>query len=367
MASIKFDHVWKRFGEVSVLKDLDIDINDQEFLVLVGPSGCGKTTALRCLAGLEEITDGNIYIGDRVVNDVPPKDRDIAMVFQSYALYPHMSVYDNMAFGLKLRKTPKAEIDKRVKEAAEMLGIGHLLDRKPKALSGGQRQRVALGRAIVRNPAVFLMDEPLSNLDAKLRVQTRSEISKLHQRLKTTFIYVTHDQTEALTMGTRIAVMNDGIVQQLDTPQVLYDSPANMFVAGFIGSPAMNFFEAQLSRNGGGAVVDFGPFHLPLPKTKLDALGAHVGKPVYFGIRPEDIHDSRYVPRGVDEAAKLTANVTVVEPLGSEVFAYVENGGKEMVSRLDPRTSARVGQPLELIVDMGKMHAFERDSGRTLL
>src|SRR6266487_3967707 len=236
MASIKFDHVYKRFGEVTVLKDLNIDINDQEFLVLVGPSGCGKTTALRCLAGLEEITDGNIYIGDRIVNDVPPKDRDIAMVFQSYALYPHMSVYDNMAFGLKLRKTPKAEIDKRVKEAADMLSIGHLLDRK-------------------------------------LRVQTRSEISKLHQRLKTTFIYVTHDQTEALTMGTRIAVMKDGILQQLDSPQVLYDNPSNMFVAGFIGSPAMNFFEAKLDRNDGGAVVDIGAFQLPLPSEKLTALG----------------------------------------------------------------------------------------------
>ncbi len=367
MAGITFDHVFKRFGEVTVLKDFDLAIEDQEFLVLVGPSGSGKTTALRLLAGLEEISDGTISIGDRVVNDVPPKDRDIAMVFQSYALYPHMSVYDNMAFGLKLRKTPKAEIDKRVKEAAEMLSIGHLLDRKPKALSGGQRQRVALGRAIVRNPAVFLMDEPLANLDAKLRVQTRSEISKLHQRLKTTFIYVTHDQTEALTMGTHIAVMNDGIVQQLDTPQVLYDRPANMFVAGFIGSPAMNFFEAKLDRSNGGATVDVGPFQLPVPPAQLEKLGAHVGKPISFGIRPEDIHDSHYVPRGVDEAAKLNATVTVVEPLGSEVFAYVENGGKELVSRLDPRTSARVGQSLDLVVDMGKMHAFERDTGRTLL
>jgi multiple sugar transport system ATP-binding protein len=367
MASIKFDHVWKRFGEVSVLKDLDIDINDQEFLVLVGPSGCGKTTALRCLAGLEEITDGNIYIGDRIVNDVPPKDRDIAMVFQSYALYPHMSVYDNMAFGLKLRKTPKAEIDKRVKEAADMLSIGHLLDRKPKALSGGQRQRVALGRAIVRNPAVFLMDEPLSNLDAKLRVQTRSEISKLHQRLKTTFIYVTHDQTEALTMGTRIAVMKDGILQQLDSPQVLYDNPSNMFVAGFIGSPSMNFFEAKLDRKDSGAIVDMGAFQLPLPSEKLTALGNHIGKPVYFGIRPEDIHDAHFVPRGVDEAAKLNANVTVVEPLGSEVYAYVENGGKEMVSRLDPRTGVRVGQPVDLVVDMGKMHIFDRETEKALV
>jgi len=350
-----------------VLKDLDIDIPDQEFLVLVGPSGCGKSTALRCLAGLEEITDGNIMIGDRIVNDVPPKDRDIAMVFQSYALYPHMSVYDNMAFGLKLRKTPKTEIDKRVKEAADMLSIGHLLDRKPKALSGGQRQRVALGRAIVRNPAVFLMDEPLSNLDAKLRVQTRGEISKLHQRLKTTFIYVTHDQTEALTMGSRIAVMKDGILQQLDSPQMLYDHPTNMFVAGFIGSPAMNFFEAKLDRADGGGVVDVGPFQLPVPAAQLEKLGAHVGKPIYFGIRPEDIHDEHFVPRGVDEAAKLKANVTVVEPLGSEVFAYVESGNKEMVGKLDPRTSARVGQPLDLVVDMGKMHIFDRETEKALV
>lgn len=367
MASIKFDHVEKRFGEVHVLKDLNIDIGDQEFLVLVGPSGCGKTTALRCLAGLEEITDGRIMIGDRVVNDVPPKDRDIAMVFQSYALYPHMSVYDNMAFGLKLRKTPKTEIDKRVQEAAQMLSIGHLLDRKPKALSGGQRQRVALGRAIVRNPAVFLMDEPLSNLDAKLRVQTRAEISKLHQRLKTTFIYVTHDQTEALTMGTRIAVMKDGILQQLDTPQTLYDHPANMFVAGFIGSPAMNFFEAKLDRGTGGLVVDLGSFHLPVPAAYTETVGGHVGKPVYLGIRPEDIHDANFVPRGVDDNAKVTTKVNVTEPLGSEVYAYVENGGKEMVARLDPRTTARVGQPLDVAVDMSKMHLFDRETEKALV
>ena len=362
MAGIKFDHVQKRFGEVHVLKDLNIDIGDQEFLVLVGPSGCGKTTALRCLAGLEEITDGTISIGDRIVNDVPPKDRDIAMVFQSYALYPHMSVYDNMAFGLKLRKTPKAEIDKRVKEAGDMLSIGHLLDRKPKALSGGQRQRVALGRAIVRNPSVFLMDEPLSNLDAKLRVQTRAEISKLHQRLKTTFIYVTHDQTEAMTMGSRIAVMKDGILQQLDTPQTLYDRPANMFVAGFIGSPSMNFFEAKLARGTGGVTIDLGTFQLPVPTSMNDLVGAHIGKAVYFGIRPEDIHDSNYVPRGVDDSAKTTARVNVVEPLGAEVYAYIENGGKEMVARLDPRTSARTGQPLDVSVDMSKMHIFDRET-----
>ena len=247
MAGIKYEHVWKRFGDVVAVQDLDIEIVDKEFLVFVGPSGCGKSTSLRLLAGLEEITEGNIYIADRLVNDVPPKDRDIAMVFQSYALYPHMSVYDNMAFGLKLRKTPKDEIDRRVKDAADILGILNLLDRKPKQLSGGQRQRVAVGRAIVREPAVFLMDEPLSNLDAKLRVQARAEISKLHQRLETTFIYVTHDQVEAMTMGTRIAVMKDGLLQQIDSPQNLYDLPNNVFVGGFIGSPSMNFFEATLT------------------------------------------------------------------------------------------------------------------------
>ncbi|MCX7789886.1 MAG: ABC transporter ATP-binding protein [Chloroflexaceae bacterium] len=368
MAGIKFDHVWKRFGEVTVLKDLNLDIIDGEFLVLVGPSGCGKSTALRCLAGLEEITEGQIWIGDRVVNDVPPKDRDIAMVFQSYALYPHMSVYDNMAFGLKLRKVPKQEIDRRVKEAAEMLSIGHLLDRKPKALSGGQRQRVALGRAIVRDPAVFLMDEPLSNLDAKLRVQTRAEISKLHQRLKTTFIYVTHDQTEAMTMGSRIAVMRDGILQQLDTPQHLYDHPANMFVAGFIGSPSMNFFEARLERlNGGLSVVVGNDFIVPVPQAKLERVGSHVGKDIYFGIRPEDVHDASYVARGVDESAKLMVQVNLTEAMGSEVYAYMENSGREFIGRLDPRTAARTGEPLEIVLDMEKMHIFDRETEKALV
>jgi multiple sugar transport system ATP-binding protein len=367
MAGVKYEHVWKRFGEVTVLKDINMDIPDGEFLVMVGPSGCGKTTTLRCLAGLEEITEGNIYIGDRVVNDVPPKDRDIAMVFQSYALYPHMSVYDNMAFGLKLRKTPKAEIDKRVKEAAEMLAIGHLLDRKPKALSGGQRQRVALGRAIVRNPAVFLMDEPLSNLDAKLRVQTRAEIAKLHQRLKTTFVYVTHDQTEALTMGTRIAIMKDGVLQQLDAPQVLYDHPVNMFVAGFIGSPAMNFFEAKLDRADGGGMLDFGTFQLPLPPASLDKVKDYIGKSVYVGMRPEDIYDAHYVAKGVREDARISTVVNVLEPLGAEVFAYVENGGKEMVARLDPRTAAKIGQPLDVVVDMDKVHLFDRETEKAIL
>src|SRR5512141_1857845 len=279
MAGVTYDHVTKQFGEVKAVNDLSLDIKDKEFLVLVGPSGCGKTTALRLLAGLEEISAGNIYIGERLVNDVAPKDRDIAMVFQSYALYPHMSVYDNMAFGLRLRKTPKSEIDRRVKAAADTLGIKELLQRKPKQLSGGQRQRVALGRAIVREPKVFLMDEPLSNLDAKLRVQTRAEISKLHQRLETTFIYVTHDQPEAMTMGSRIAVMKDGVLQQLDTPQRLYDCPANMFVAGFIGSPAMNFFDATVGGSREDLYLDAGGFRLPVPGDKKETLAGYVGKP----------------------------------------------------------------------------------------
>jgi multiple sugar transport system ATP-binding protein len=367
MAGIKFDHVEKYFGNVHILKDLNLDVADKEFLVLVGPSGCGKTTALRLLAGLEEITDGSIYIGDRRVNDVAPKDRDIAMVFQSYALYPHMSVYDNMAFGLKLRKTPKADIDKRVKEAAQMLGITQYLDRKPKALSGGQRQRVALGRAVVRDPAVFLMDEPLSNLDAKLRVQTRGEISKLHQRLGTTFIYVTHDQTEAMTMGTRIAVMRDGILQQLDRPQVLYDRPANMFVAGFIGSPAMNFFEAKLARGDGGLAVDTGAFRVPVPPNLQPDLGKYLDQPVYFGIRPEDIHDAKYVPPGVETDTCVETTVTVTEPMGSEVYAYLQAGGKEFIGRFDPRTSAQPNQPIDVIMDMQRMHIFNRETEMALV
>src|SRR5512137_353925 len=292
MANVKYEHVYKRFGEVIAVNDLNIDIADKEFLVFVGPSGCGKTTSLRLLAGLEEISDGNIYIGDRLVNDVAPKDRDIAMVFQSYALYPHMSVYDNLAFGLKLRKTPKADIDRRVKEAARILGIENLLDRKPKQLSGGQRQRVALGRAIVREPKVFLMDEPLSNLDAKLRVQTRAEISKLHQRLQTTIIYVTHDQVEAMTMGSRIAVMNGGLLQQLDTPQNLYDHPVNMFVAGFIGSPAMNFFgddsnlpPVRLMGSPEEMWADGGTFKVKVPAEQAAVLSKHANREVIMGIR----------------------------------------------------------------------------------
>ncbi|TFG70877.1 MAG: sn-glycerol-3-phosphate ABC transporter ATP-binding protein UgpC, partial [Anaerolineales bacterium] len=299
MASVTYKNVTKRFGDVAAVSDLSIEIADKEFLVFVGPSGCGKSTSLRLLAGLEEINEGEIYIGDRLVNDVPPKDRDIAMVFQSYALYPHMTVYDNMAFGLKLRKVPKQEIDRRVKEAAGMLGIEHLLDRKPKQLSGGQRQRVAVGRAIVREPNVFLMDEPLSNLDAKLRVQARAQISKLHQRLGTTFIYVTHDQVEAMTMGTRIAVLNDGVLQQIDTPQHLYDLPSNIFVAGFIGSPAMNFFEATFIDENGAMIADCNDFRVTVPESQHALYKPYLGKEVVMGLRREHIHDPEFPPPGI--------------------------------------------------------------------
>jgi multiple sugar transport system ATP-binding protein len=359
MAGVIYDHVTKQFGEVKAVNDLTIDIQDKEFLVLVGPSGCGKTTALRCLAGLEEVTAGEIKIGERVVNDVAPKDRDIAMVFQSYALYPHMSVYDNMAFGLRLRKTPKADIDKRVKQAADILGIGALLTRKPKQLSGGQRQRVALGRAIVREPKVFLMDEPLSNLDAKLRVQTRAEISKLHQRLETTFIYVTHDQTEAMTMGTRIAVMRDGILQQLDTPQNLYDYPSNMFVAGFIGSPAMNFFDATLTGSREEMWLDAGEFKLPVPANRREKLAGLMGKSVVFGIRPEDIHDLEFAP-GAINGASVSAQVDVMEPLGSEINLYLLSGKQSFVAVVDPRSKARAGKSIDVTLNLDHLHIFDK-------
>jgi multiple sugar transport system ATP-binding protein len=361
MASVTYDHVTKKFGEVIAVNDFNVEIKDKEFLVLVGPSGCGKTTALRLVAGLEEITTGNLYIGERLVNDVAPKDRDIAMVFQSYALYPHMSVYDNLAFGLKLRKTPKAEIDRRVKNAAEILQIGALLDRKPKQLSGGQRQRVALGRAIVREPKVFLMDEPLSNLDAKLRVQTRAEISKLHQRLQTTVIYVTHDQVEAMTMGTRIAVMNNGLLQQLDTPQTLYDKPANMFVAGFIGSPAMNFFDAKLVGTIDDMWVDGTTFKVKVPADKTMALGRYLNREVIFGVRPEDMYDRQYA-REVSPDSTVKVAVDVVEPMGSEVYLYLLTGTKSFVGRLDSRTQVRPGQDMEVVWDMSHMHIFDRET-----
>jgi multiple sugar transport system ATP-binding protein len=359
MAGVVYDHVTKQFGEVKAVNDLSIDVKDKEFLVLVGPSGCGKTTALRLLAGLEEVSAGEIKIGERVVNDVAPKDRDIAMVFQSYALYPHMSVYDNMAFGLRLRKTPKANIDRRVKEAADILGIGGLLTRKPKQLSGGQRQRVALGRAIVREPKVFLMDEPLSNLDAKLRVQTRAEISKLHQRLETTFIYVTHDQTEAMTMGSRIAVMKDGILQQLDTPQNLYDYPSNIFVAGFIGSPAMNFFDATLSGSREDMWLDSGSFKLPVPADRREKMAGLMGKPVVFGIRPEDIHDRDFAPGAINGAA-VPAQVDVMEPLGSEINLYLLTGKHAYVAVVDPRSQARPGKNIDVVMNLDHLHVFDK-------
>jgi multiple sugar transport system ATP-binding protein len=358
MASVTYDHVSKKFGDFTALNDLNIHVEDKEFLVLVGPSGCGKTTALRCLAGLEEVTDGNVMIGEQVVNDVAPKDRDIAMVFQSYALYPHMTVFDNMAFGLKLRKVPKEDIKRRVEAAAQALGIEQLLKRRPRELSGGQRQRVALGRAIVREPKVFLFDEPLSNLDAKLRVQTRSEISKMHQRLQTTFIYVTHDQTEAMTMATRIAVMNKGVLQQLDTPQTLYDHPANMFVAGFIGSPAMNFFSAKIKKDAGKLYVDSGAFSVEIPENR-NSLYAHLdGRDIIFGIRPENIHNPAFVPPGI-HAAAIEAKVDVTELMGNEIYLYMISGSNNFVARVDPRTRFQIGETVQLVLNMDNFHIFD--------
>jgi multiple sugar transport system ATP-binding protein len=366
VASVSFRNVFKRYaGDVVAVKNLNIEVADKEFLVLVGPSGCGKSTSLRMLAGLEEISEGEIWIGERMVNNVAPKDRDIAMVFQSYALYPHMTVYDNMAFGLRLRKTPKQVIDQRVRETAKSLGIEQLLDRKPRQLSGGQRQRVAVGRAIVREPAVFLMDEPLSNLDAKLRVEARAFISKLHQRLGTTFIYVTHDQTEAMTMGTRIAVMNAGELQQIDTPQTLYSHPANIFVAGFIGTPAMNLFDSTLVEADGKLVVDAGVFRVPTPPARNDMYRPYVNKNVILGIRPEHIHDPNYQPANIVPAA-IDANVDIVEQMGNEKIVYLEEGGKTFLSRMDPRTTASVGQRIQVVVDTGNIHLFDAQTEKAL-
>jgi multiple sugar transport system ATP-binding protein len=361
MASVTYEHVTKKFGDVIAVNDLDIQVADKEFLVLVGPSGCGKTTALRCLAGLEEVTSGRILIADQVVNDVAPKDRDIAMVFQSYALYPHMSVYDNMAFGLKLRKTPKAEIKRRVQVAAEILGIENLLDRKPRQLSGGQRQRVAVGRAIVREPKVFLFDEPLSNLDAKLRVETRANLSKLHQQLATTFIYVTHDQVEAMTMASRIAVINRGLLQQIDTPQVLYDHPNNLFVAGFIGSPAMNFFKAKLHKSDSKLFVDGETFHVEIPPEYTKTYMHYEGRSVILGIRPEDIKDPQYCPPGIF-AQPVEGKIDVTELMGKEIQLYVTTGDHNFVAIVDPRTSARMGSDFQLLFNMNNMHLFDPET-----
>ncbi|MBC8171325.1 MAG: sn-glycerol-3-phosphate ABC transporter ATP-binding protein UgpC [Anaerolineae bacterium] len=365
MASVTFNHVYKRYSNLTVVNDLNIQVKDKEFLVFVGPSGCGKSTSLRMLAGLEEISEGEVMIGDRVVNNVAPKDRDVAMVFQSYALYPHMTVYDNMAFGLKLRKTPKQIIDQRVREAAASLGIAQLLDRRPRQLSGGQRQRVAVGRAIVREPSVFLMDEPLSNLDAKLRVEARSFITKLHQRLETTFIYVTHDQIEAMTMGSRICVLSAGQLQQIDTPYNLYHNPRNIFVAGFIGSPAMNFFDATLKEADGTVMVDTGVFQLRVPAARAAPYRSHIGKKITFGIRPEDIHDLEFQPPGI-VPGQFEANVDVVEQMGNEMILYLEEGGKNFIARTDPRTSARVGGRLGIAINMENMHLFDTETELSL-
>jgi multiple sugar transport system ATP-binding protein len=365
VAGVTFTHVSKDFGDQRVVSDLNIEVADKEFLVFVGPSGCGKSTSLRMLAGLEEITEGEIMIGDRVVNNVAPKDRDVAMVFQSYALYPHMTVYDNMAFGLKLRKTPKKIIDERVNEAANELGIGHLLDRRPRQLSGGQRQRVAVGRAIVREPAVFLMDEPLSNLDAKLRVEARSFISRLHQRLETTFIYVTHDQVEAMTMGTRICVLDEGMLQQIDSPFNLYHNPRNVFVAGFIGSPSMNFFDATLKPEGDNIVVDNGAFKLNVPPSKTASYSSHIGRDIICGIRPEDIHDTNFLPQGIIPA-NLSTSVEVVEQMGNEVIIYLESGGKNFIARTDPRTDAQVGNELGVTFNLDNIHMFDANTELSL-
>ena len=363
MASLSLKNVCKVYPNgFEAVKDFNLEIADQEFIIFVGPSGCGKSTTLRMIAGLEDISSGELRIGDRIVNDVEPKDRDIAMVFQNYALYPHMTVYDNMAFGLKLRKVPKDEIDKQVKEAARILDLSALLDRKPKALSGGQRQRVAMGRAIVRNPKVFLMDEPLSNLDAKLRVQMRIEIAKLHQRLGTTIIYVTHDQTEAMTLGTRIVVMKDGVVQQVDTPQNLYDKPQNLFVAGFMGSPQMNFLDGTVSVNGDSASINCAGIDIPLPPAKAKKLieGGYDGKVVTFGIRPEDVYDSEMF---IETAkASFEATVKVYELLGAEVFLYFELDEFPITARVDPRTTARPGDTIKVAFDVEKIHVFDKET-----
>ncbi|WP_408009477.1 ABC transporter ATP-binding protein [Pseudalkalibacillus sp. A8] len=357
MAEIKLKSIVKEYDKkVIAVQDFNLNIKDKEFIVFVGPSGCGKSTTLRMIAGLEEISDGDLYIGEKRVNDVAPKDRDIAMVFQNYALYPHMNVYDNMAFGLKLRKFDKKEMDKRVKDAARILGLEEYLDRKPKALSGGQRQRVALGRAIVRDPQVFLMDEPLSNLDAKLRVQMRAEITKLHQRLQTTTIYVTHDQTEAMTMATRIVVMKDGVIQQLGTPKEVYDTPENVFVGGFIGSPSMNFLHGKLQDE--SFVMDNIKINVPEGKMKLLREKGYAGKEVILGIRPEDIHDEPVFTEA-STGSKITAAIDVAELMGAETYLYSTVAGQSFIARVDSRSDIQNGQKLELAFDMNKCHFFD--------
>ncbi|MBE6574844.1 MAG: sn-glycerol-3-phosphate ABC transporter ATP-binding protein UgpC [Ruminococcaceae bacterium] len=369
MASLSLKHIYKKYpGGVTAVSDFNLEIKDKEFLILVGPSGCGKTTTLRMIAGLEEITEGELFIGDRLVNDVAPKDRDIAMVFQNYALYPHMTVFENMAFGLKLRKTPKEEIKRRVEEAARILDITHLLDRRPKALSGGQKQRVALGRAIVRNPKVFLLDEPLSNLDAKLRAAMRTELTKIHKRLETTFIYVTHDQVEAMTMATRIVVMKDGLIQQVDTPQNLYDSPTNIFVAGFIGTPQMNFINSSLEKKGEDLYVDFAGTQIKLPAEKANnpALKEYIGKEIVLGLRPECIHDEpMYLSNFADSV--IDTYVEVTELMGAEIYLYLLVEEQNLIARVSSRSQARSGDTIKVAIDTSRLHIFDKDTERCIV
>ena len=368
MASLSLKNICKVYPNgFEAVKDFNLEVEDQEFIIFVGPSGCGKSTTLRMIAGLEEISSGEFYIDGKLMNDVEPKDRDIAMVFQNYALYPHMTVFDNMAFGLKLRKVPKDEIKRKVEEAAKILDLEKLLDRKPKALSGGQRQRVAMGRAIVRNPKVFLMDEPLSNLDAKLRVQMRIEISKLHENLGATIIYVTHDQTEAMTLGTRIVVMKDGVVQQVDTPQALYNTPCNLFVAGFIGSPQMNFMDAKCTIKGNDVTLTVGKHVLKVPASKKQALidGGYDGKTVVLGIRPEDVHDEQMFIETSPNTV-IEAKIRVYEMLGAEVFLYFDYEGSSMTARVDPRTTARTGDIVKFALDAEKIHIFDKETQVTI-
>lgn len=348
------------------VKDFNLEIEDNEFIIFVGPSGCGKSTTLRMIAGLEEISSGEFLIDEKLMNEVEPKDRDIAMVFQSYALYPHMTVYENMAFGLKIRKVPKEEINKLVMNAAKILDIEHLLDRKPKALSGGQRQRVAMGRAIVRNPKVFLMDEPLSNLDAKLRVQMRIEISKLHKSLGTTIIYVTHDQTEAMTLGTRIVVMKDGIVQQIDSPQNLYSRPENLFVAGFIGSPQMNFAKVKIVEKDGEIYATNSVFNVKLTNEKAEKVKDYIGKEMILGIRPEDIHDEEIFLSVASEDVKFNGTIKISEMLGAEVYLYFNVEENEFVARVNPRSSAKIGEKVTLALDAKKIHLFDIETEKTV-
>lgn len=367
MSQVKMKDVTKIFGEdVYAVRGFDLDIKDKEFIVIVGPSGCGKSTSLRMIAGLEEITEGTIKIGETVVNDISPKDRDIAMVFQNYALYPHMTVYDNMAFGLKLRKFPKEEIEKRVKDAAKILEIEPLLDRRPKELSGGQAQRVALGRAIVRKPAVFLFDEPLSNLDAKLRVQMRAEIQKLHSRLKITMIYVTHDQVEAMTMGDRIVVMKEGIIQQVDDPIKLYNDPVNKFVAGFIGSPSMNFIDGKIVKKEAAFYYESKGFSLKLPESFNDKLSEYTDKEVVLGVRPEDIYDKVFITQP-KEGTVFRAIVEVIEPMGNEIFLYLKIADNSIVARVSPQTNVKINQEMELVINVGKLHIFDKETEKTIV